>query len=162
MSFEYPVIDGQPTSWANLKVSLEAIGGPTFSTADFAALDFDETLEPSKVPGTGPMHRGMTVGMYDANGSMSMYQDRGTEFLRVLQASKQGRVGFGLVPFDIVAQWEPLGGEGSILSVRIIGCRIKGTSIKSAPGGDATVIEMPLAVSRIEWLASDGTVLRMV
>ena len=159
--YDYPLLNGNPTSWANLKVSLEVIGGPTFITADFAALDFDETLEPTKVMGTGPQHRGMTVGQYDCNASMSMYLDQGYEFIKALTNAGGGR-GFGLVTFDISASYTPYGVEGGVKSVRILGCRVKGTAVKNAPGGDGSVLEMPLAASMLEWIAADGTVMRLV
>lgn len=159
--YDYPLINGNPTSWANLKISHEIQGGPTFQTADFSALDFDQALDPSLVQGTGPMHRGMTVGVYSCNASMSMYLDQGLEFLKALQNAGGGR-GYGLVMFDILASYTPYGVDGGVKSARLLGCRVKGDAVKNAPGGDGLVLELPLAMSMMEWITPDGTILRLV
>jgi hypothetical protein len=159
MAFDTTQIQGAYVSWANIGISLETYGGPSFRTSDFAAIDWDHGLEPSDVPGTGPMTVGRTIGMYKKSASMTMYMAKAYDFQKALQAIKPG-VGFMLIPFDLMAQWEPLDGDGAIFSVRLIACRIMSEASKNAPGGDANTLEMPLSISHIEKIHPDGTVLR--
>lgn len=167
MSFEYPQVQRGVTSWADLKIDLLPRNGPVFQTRDFAALDWDEKLEPSKVPGTGPMHVGRTRGVYEANGSMSMYINSALAFQRALSALTLGN-GYGVAVFDILAHYEPVvtaqdpEAATQILSVKLVGCRIVSAATKNAPGGDATVKEFGLSVTRIEEIGIDGLPIRML
>lgn len=162
MSLQYPKVKGSIVSWANLKTSLLPYDGPDFLTNAYAAVDWDEKLEPEKVKGTGPIHIGRTVGQYDANGSMSMYLDEGMAFQESLQNIAGDDNGFGEIEFDILCSWEPLNGEGRIFTVKLVGARIAGDAIKSAPGAGATVLEMPLSIDRVEKITPSGKVLRLI
>lgn len=156
MSYEYPAINGTYHSWADIRISLEVYGGPSFGGGDITAIDFDDSLDPTKVFGTGPFHRGMTVGQYDANASMTMLLTKGTEFQSALKAAGNGR-GVFLVPFDITVQWSPPDEDAALIqTVKVLGCRLKGRGYKNAPGGDGTVIEMPLAINMIVPVDAQG------
>lgn len=159
---QYPKIGGKIPSWANLHVSLSPYGGPTFQTEAFAAIDWDEKLDPEKVPGTGPMHIGRTDGVYDANASMTMYLDSHMQFLSALQDIAGPDNGYGGVEFDLQASYEPLNGSGGIWTVRLIGARIAGGSGKNAPGASATAIDTPLSIDRVEKITPQGKVLRLI
>lgn len=147
MANEFPLIQGQMVSWAEIGVSLSIYDGPSFSTKDFAAIDWDDSLEPGKVRGTGPHIIGRTVGEYDANGSMTMYYSKSVEFQRAL-AEINPKI--GLVVFDLLVQWSPIAGEGETYTVKLVGCRLAGRQVSSAPGTDATQKVMPLSVVRVE------------
>lgn len=162
MAIKYPKIQGAIPSWANIGISLAPYAGPEFRTDAFAALDCDHKLEPEKVPGTGPIHIGRTVGVYDANGSMSMYIDECMAFLEVLQNIAGDENGYGEVEFDINCSWEPLNRQGRIFTVRLIGARIAGDSMKNAPGATAAMFEMPLSIDRLEKITPTGKVLRLI
>jgi hypothetical protein len=167
MGVQYPKVKGSIVSWGNLKFVLQPLssnggGSQTFKTDAFAAVDWDEKLEPEKVPGAGPMHIGRTIGIYEANASMSLYKDEGLEFLKVLQTIAGQNNGYGEIEFDLILSWEPLNGQGRIFTVKLLGARIAGHSEKNAPGAGATVIEMPLSIDRVEKIAADGTVLRLI
>lgn len=167
MSVEYPIVQRCVTSWADLKIDLSPRNGPVFQTRDFASLDWDEKLEPSKVPGTGPMHVGRTRGVYEANGAMSMYKNSALTFKKALYALTLG-AGYGVAVFDILAHYEPVvtaqdpEAATQIISVRLVGCRIVSSATKNAPGGDGTVDEMGLSVTRIEEIGIDGIPIRML
>lgn len=158
--YDVPSINGYYHSWANIKVSLEVYGGPSFSGGDITAIDFDDSLEGTKVFGTGPYHRGMTIGQYDANATMTMLLAKGTEFQAALFAASGGK-GVMLPYFEIVVHWSPPGEEAPLIqTVKVKGCRVKGRNWKNAPGGDGTVIELPLSCNMVVPLAADGTELK--
>jgi hypothetical protein len=146
---EFPFIQGQAVSYAEIEIALAISGGVRFRTKDFAAIDWDDALEPGKVRGTGPEIISRTTGEYDANGSMTMYYAKSVEFQRALKARKP-QVGIGLVVFDIVINWSPLDGEGEVFTAKLIGCRLAGRQVQSATGPDPTQKVMPLSVTRIE------------
>jgi hypothetical protein len=145
---DFPSVAGQIVSWAEIGISLNIFGGQSFVTSDFSAVNWDESLEPGKVRGTGGRIIGRTVGEYDANGSMSMYYDKAKEFDRALAALKPNQI--GLVPFDVAVSWEPLSGDGTVHTCTLVGCRIAGRSVSNANGTDPTVVEYTLSVIRID------------
>jgi hypothetical protein len=143
---DFPIVQGQMVSWAEIECSLAIYGGPEFKTADYNAVDWDDALEPGKVRGTGPTIRGRTTGEYDANASMAMYFDKGDEFEAALEAINPK---VGLVVFDFMLQYSPLAGEGKVHTVKLMGCRIAGRQSSNAPGVDATVVTYPLSVVKV-------------
>lgn len=161
---QYPKIDGEYVSWAEIGISLETYGGKSFRTADFSALDWDHKLEPGRVEGTGPMHVGRTFGKYEANASMSMWIDSALAFQEALQDIDGKR--YGTVKFDIMCSYEPLSaegfaGSGRIITLKLVAARIAGEASKNAPGPDGTGIDMPLSIDRIEKILPNGKVLRL-
>lgn len=147
MDFDFPMIGGAYTSWANIAINLALLGAADYRTKDFAALDWDHSLEPEIVPGTGPMPVGATVGIYAANASMTMYFDSGSDFQRALQAANPTTSGIGLAVFDITAHWSPKDNIGITREVRIVGARIKSVSNSNAPGSAAATLVFGLAVT---------------
>jgi hypothetical protein len=161
---QYPKVKGSIVAWANIVIPLVPLDGQEFKTNAFAAIDWDDSLEQSKVPGTGPKHIGRAIGAYDANASMTMYLDEALEFQKALKAiaTGQGFHGIGEVEFDIPVSWEPLNGQGRIFTVKILGARFAGRSMKNAPGANAAALEIPLSVSEVIPVAADGTELPLV
>lgn len=156
---EYPLIDGEYVSWANVDCSLEVYDGPSFQTRDFSKIDWSDKLEPGAVRGTGPRKRGRTVGEYDAEATIAMYIDKARQFMAALQqvALARGINGIGRIPFDVALNYVPLsnadvtfGETGSIISVALIGCRIKTRSGSNANGTDGAALEFPLDVMDIQ------------
>jgi hypothetical protein len=160
-----PKIEGFYANWAMLRIILSAHDGPDFKTQDFAALDWDHSLEGEPVPGTGPLDVGEAMGPYKKGASVSMYLEKALEFQKILMAIGAGRgLGFMQVRFDIVCNYEPVGqADPLIYTVTIPGCRIMTESLKAAPGAAPSLVEMPLSVSGvIEKRLPDGTLLTPV
>lgn len=156
---DFPLINGDYCSWACLEIKLAIFGGLTFVTADFTALDFEESKEPGVVPGTGGYARGRTGGMYLASASMSMNYERCVTFQQALEAialaqgklTPNGKGDKWAIPFDVIAQWTP---NGLLLvhSIKIPGARLMNLSSSNAPGPDAASVTMPLSViQQLEW-----------
>jgi hypothetical protein len=154
MGFEdYPTFQGEYLSFAEIKPVLSIGGALDFKTKDYAAIDCNDSLVPSKVRGAGPGIRGRTVGIYDADASMSMYHASAIAFRAALlvAAKAQGHNKIALVKFDFILNWSPLDGIGLIYTTTIRGARIQERSQKnSATTADANISEMPLSVIRIE------------
>lgn len=150
---DYPTYQGEYLSFAEIKPVLSIGGQLDFKTRDFAAIDVDDELVPSKVRGAGPGIVGRTVGLYDANASMTMYQATFRAFQAALlkAAKEKGHNKIGLVKFNLILMWSPLDGNGLIYTTRLIGARIQSRSNKnSATSADANAIEVPLSVVRVE------------
>lgn len=153
---EYPLIDGEYVSWANVDCSLEVYDGPSFQTRDYSKIDWSDKLEPGAVRGTGPKKRGRTVGEYDADATIEMYIDAARKFLKSLNQIKPGQA--GLVVFDVNLQYAPLGtspidqlfgGDDGIITVQLVGCRIKNRSGSNANGTEGTTLSFPLDVMQV-------------
>lgn len=144
---EFPLIQGDYASWAQLGVALDIKGGSTVMTKDFSAVDWEDNVETAPVPGTGPEPIGSVTGAYTTAGSMSMYLDRFCAFQDAL-AAKNSRI--ALVRFSIFLAWVPLDGDGVMKKCSLIGCKIMGRGNTNAPGTDATTITVPLYIQRAE------------
>ena len=140
---EFPIIRGQINGWAQIKVSLDVQSAGSVQTKDYSKIDWDDAVEHGRVPGTGPVDLGSTVGQYTANGSMAMYLDAFAEFQRVL-ATRSPRI--ATVQFNLFLAWVPLDGEGEMHKAELLGCKIAGRTNANAPGADATAIDVPLYV----------------
>lgn len=135
MAADYPQIQGRYHSWASIEIA-----AGDFETPDFAKLDWDDTLEPGQVRGTGPRKRGRTTGEYNCAASMGMYLDSATRFMKQLAQTNKS---IGLVPFDVLGHWSEDDG-GEVHEVKLVGCRIKKRQQSNAPGTDATTVEFEL------------------
>lgn len=152
---DFPQINGQFYSWAELTPSIEIYDGESIQTKDFSAIDYEHALEGAEVPGVGSMSLGRTTGVYTSSGSISMYlaaQERFTDALAKL--SPKGNT-YGTVKFDLVVSWA--GEDGRVYTHKLVGCRIQSEGHTHAPGADATVVTMPLSVTKVMKKAADGT-----
>lgn len=154
MAFDdYPTYQGEYLSFAEIKPVLSIGGALDIKTKDFSAIDCNDSLTPSKVRGVGPGIRGRTVGIYDADATMSMYQASAVAFFSalLLAANAQGHNKIALVKFNLILNWAPLDGIGLIYTTSIIGARVQERSQKnSATTADANVKEIPLSIIRVE------------
>ena len=162
---DFPLLNGQYLSWAEIQPVISIFGGLDVKTKDFKEIDHSDTLAPGVARGVGPGKRGRTVGIYDADASMTMYKASAANFqaqlLKVAQANGHSRI--ALVVFDLIMNWSPLDGVGQVYTTKILGARIKERSGKnSADSADASVIEIPLDVLRIEEIDPLGNILTLV
>lgn len=160
MGLLQPQIEGFYTSWAQLSIALSIMGGQDMLTSDFSALDWDHKLEGEKVPGTGPLHVGRTIGIYEAAASMTMWHSKGCEFQKALMDIGAARgLGYMQVPFNVVCSYEPIGQATPLIyTVKIPGCTIATEALKNASGAAPTALEFTLNVGGvIEKVLPDGT-----
>lgn len=145
---DFPIINGQMVSWAELTPSIEIHDGESIQTKDFAAIDYSDSLEGTKVPGVGPKHVGDTVGVYNAEGSITLYRAAAQRFMEALAAANS-RGAAGLTKFDLVVSYAPLTGSGEVITDKLIGCRIASRQVTTAPSADAITVVLPLMVSEV-------------
>lgn len=128
----YPQFNGVVPSWAELKIAFSHDGG-SFSTADVASLDWDDSLEPGDVYGQGAGKLGRTKGKYSATAKISIY-DTPTGSAAFEASLAQASASIGIVGFDISASWDT--GDGNVRTVEIKGCRVtKRTGTGASSGG---------------------------
>ena len=161
---DYPLVQGDYTSWAEIQPVLSIPGTVDVKTKDFAGVNWKNSLTPAKVPGAGPVTRGRTVGVHDADAQIMMYQDSYYRFLALLmQAAKiLGATGYGLVPWNLITSWTPLTGPQLVKTVTLFGARIIGDEEDHKPGAEANVVTVPLSIIRVERTDSQGNVLRLI
>jgi hypothetical protein len=148
MPQDYPLIQGQMVSWAEIGIALEIAGGESFKTSDFTELSWKHAMEGAENQyGTGPMPVGDVVGRYKPEASMTMYMAKAIEFRRKLALVNKKLT---VVRFTIPIAWSPLDGNGEVFRVELKGCRLISEEIDNAPGGGAATLAMPLLVGRIE------------
>lgn len=152
---EWPMMQGEYVSWANISLALDIHEADIFRTKDFSKIDWKDSLEPGEVYGTGPIMQGRTVGQYKAEGSIEM---RATSARRFMQALAKRKRAIGLVEFDLVGKYSPLT-SGSVVDkamqaanrvdVILKSCRLKERSSSDAIGTEATNIMFPLHVMQV-------------
>jgi hypothetical protein len=158
---DFPTIQGQHVSWAEIYPTPQIWGGETIQTRDFKAVDFDDSLIPAKVRGTGPFAISRTVGEHDANASITMYFAAAIRLMTALKnATTDGKI--GLAVFDLPISWTPLDGIGDVYSVRLVSCRLTKRALKNAPGPEATAIEMPLSIMQLKFYDTLGNELDLI
>lgn len=141
---EFPIINGNATSWADLDLIFSAYDGPQFRTSDFTALAFKETLDPGEQRGAGPAVRGSSVGQYSVDGpSFTMAYQAHLRFMRVLvQVARSKGIPLGAVNFEIAGAFKTPGQDLS--TFELIGCRVIERGLDTKPGPDVIEIETPL------------------
>jgi hypothetical protein len=110
-------------------------------------LAYSDTLAPGKVRGTGPAIRGRTRGIYDAEGSMTLYKSEFDIMAIDLQALDPTS-GIGEIPFIVTAAYgkNPL----TLTEDSLFGCRIKKIDNSHKEGSDALVVKLDLDILRID------------
>lgn len=151
----YPLIQGEMCSFANIRASINIEGDIDFETANYAKIDFKDSLEPGDVYGTGPTIIGRTVGQYKAECTLEIYVAMFKFFQQKLKTRRPQ--GVGVVPFNLDIQFVPLAG-GTILDkifreqehchIQVLGCRLKERG-GSFSGPDGSTIVAPLSVMKI-------------
>ncbi len=146
---DYPMIDGQMVSFAEIEIRAFIFGGSKFETKDFSAVDWDDSLEGEEVYGAGPDKLGDTTGQYKAAGSMTMYRIKALDFMSELARAKPTASGIGIVRFDLIINWSPLDAIGRVITTELLGCRIKQRQSSNATGTAAGTIVLPLMITKI-------------
>lgn len=111
-------------------------------------ISYSDTLEPGVLRGTTALMRGRTRGMYEAEGSFTIYKE---DFEPVKQALiALGLGGFGEAEFLITVSYAEVG--SALITDTIEGCRIKHQeNSHSAGNSDALTTKVDLSVFRIGW-----------
>lgn len=113
-------------------------------------ITYSDTLEPGVLRGTSAYIRGRSRGMYEAEGSFTIYKE---DFEKIKQALVSlGQGGFMETAFQITVSYRELLGSNIPITDTIEGVRIKHTeNSHSAGNADALMTKVDLSVFRIGW-----------
>ena len=158
---EFPQIQGEYCSWAEITPSVVIRNGPVIQTRDFSSIVWKDSLVPGKIRGTGPYILGRTIGEYDANAAITMYYDQGIHLQACLRDSVPSGL-LGVATFNLPVSWTPFSGDGRVHTCVIVGAKIQERDCQNQPGPDGTKIVMPLNVIRIDWYDHFGKLIKFI
>lgn len=137
---QYPMINGHRYSWASVE---HGVNGPI--VRGIKSIDYDHSLTPTKILGTGPNPIGRTRGVYEAKANVEMYR---LEYENLKATLGQGGVGFGETSFTWVVQYADVGQP--VITDTLEGARIENPQFGGAEGGDALTVKFTLNVMLIK------------
>lgn len=144
---EYPVIDGIASSWADIALTIDVMGGGTLKDIDFAAINTGTAVEVGEQIGaSGGRVMRRTSGSAKNTASATYYRSGLRKLLKALMPyapTRGNQVLVSLVHYTMLVQHTPLG-ESEIYQVKIKGCRLLGRDYKFAEGNDADKVEVAL------------------
>lgn len=141
----YPLISGVKHDWSCVEIDIDG----TIYTG-VTELTYSDELKPGDVGGTSAQRLARTRGKYTAEGSLSMHTQDGQELIAALSA---GGVGFKEKSFGVTVMYSDT--TTSVITDKLVGCRITSTEGGGSDGGDPTAIKFGLDVMRIEWNGHD-------
>lgn len=116
-------------------------------------INYSDTMEPGILRGTGPLMRGRSRGLYEAESSFTIAKEDFDAVKRALVAMGLG--GFMEAVFLITVSYKEA--TGNMITDEIEGCRIKhNENSHSAGNADALMHKVDLSVFRIKWNGAYG------
>jgi hypothetical protein len=142
----YPLINGTKHSWSQVEV---ATSKGTF--IGVTELTYSDELAPGEVRATSPQIIARTTGEYSTDGSLTMLLEDGHELIAELTTATSG---FKETIFQVTVMYSATG-TSTVITDRLIGCRITGTEGGGSQGPDPLTITFGLHIMRIEWNGND-------
>lgn len=151
----YPSVNGNPSSWANIAVTIVTSGQPLLGMIDIKAIKWGRKVEAGEKRGaSGGRVTGRTSGQGSQDGSMTLYRSGMRQLIKNLAAvapTRGNQVRISLVAFDIMIQHTPEG-DSEIYQVKLKGCRYFGDSDDMKEGTDPDAIDVtinPIEIANI-------------
>lgn len=132
----YPLVNGNRYSWASVEIAVNNL-----RLKGVKELSFKNGLEPGEMRGTGPQKLGRTRGDLKPEAAITLYMQ---EFYALQAALGEG---YMEVEFGIVASFSDR--NQPIVTVEIIGCRIKSEDHSFSQGTDALTVKCDLDVMMV-------------
>lgn len=153
---EYPTINGDAPSFADVRSYAHIPGGTTNLMIDYKAISFESSLEVGKQYGPGGRLQRRTSGQLDHAASAEYYMTGHEELIKQLGVAakalglqrEDGVIQYGLVKFDIQVQWS-LPGSDTIYERVIIGARVIKDAESTTEGTDPQTAQLDLSVADI-------------
>lgn len=161
---EYPTLQGDAPSWADIETDHIIYDGEIVSTKDYQAINWERTVEVGELRGaSGGRVRRRTRGQVSYTLSVTYYKDGARRMRDALAATAlakgyvdaQGRPQISRVPFSLLSK-HSVDGDARIHTMLAQGLRWLGESGTSTEGVDAETVEVTFSPMEIE---VDGTVL---
>ncbi len=134
----YPLVNGNYHAFASIEV--KTADGNIYTGVK--AVNYKNSLKPTKVRGTNAEPIGRTRGDYDAEGDVEFYEQQGHQFLQALGN------GYGEKPFDMTVTFSETGLD--TIQHQLIGCRIEEVDSSNSQSTDASTIKFTLNVMKIK------------
>jgi hypothetical protein len=161
---EYPTLQGDAPSWADIETDHIIYDGEIVSTKDYQAINWGRTVEVGELRGaSGGRVRRRTRGQVSYELTITYYKDGARRMRDGLAATAtakglvdaQGRPQISRVPFDVLCK-HSVDGDPRIHKMLAQGLRWLGETGASTEGVDAETVEVTFSPACIE---IDGTVL---
>jgi hypothetical protein len=143
MGQQYPLINGVKYDWASVEITF-GDAGIFIGTQE---LTYSDTNDKGIVRGTGVEKLARTLGEYDAEGTVTMYEKDYLDFIASL--TNNGETGYFDTSFDITVMYSAPGGDGNN-QVRLIGCQLKSSEGGGSQGTDPLMESYDLDIMHIE------------
>lgn len=140
-----PLVNGTRVSWSSMTISVSGSIGEIYG---FTSVSYKNTVERSKVRGSGRVAAGITAGDHDAEGELAMLFEDARAFLEALGA-QQGNGRYMDAVFDMLVQYTRTEG-GQVYSDEVVGCRLKEDATEAEQGPDGLVMTFPLDVMYVK------------
>jgi len=139
----YPLINGHAYDFQAIEIDIDGVG----ITVGVKELSFNDSLEAGVVRGTRPEKLARTVGQYDAEGSIVLFQQ---DYFELIQALSGGSDSVGVMTksFNITVTYS--NPNMPVHVARLIGCRIKTRDRSYSSGLDALEVSLDLDIMRVE------------
>ena len=150
----FPTLKGVAPSWADLKVTADAIGGLLASITDLSALNWESKVEVGEQRGvSGGRVVSRTTGSKTDTADAEFYRSGLDSLVAQLSAiaplDPQGRPMLSKVPFNLSVYYSIIE-DVAIRGVHLKGCRLLKISGKHAEGNDPDKISVDLNPIEIE------------
>ena len=132
----YPSVNGIRYDWSSVEIDLG--GKKYFGIKD---ISYKHSLEPGEVYGTHAQILGRTRGQYKSEASITLFKEEYSDLLEALGDGYMER------SFDIIINYADA--NQSIVTDKVIGCRIKSADESHAQGTEALVVKLDLHVMMI-------------
>lgn len=132
-----PVINGFIPDWGSIEV---AINGQRYEARE---INYSTSAERSAVHGSGGKKLGLTRGTLDFEADVTLLVE---DAMAVLKALGDG---FAEKPFDIAVSYTL--SDGSVVTDRLVGCRIKSVENGHSQGNEALTRKLSLDVMDIKF-----------
>lgn len=142
MALEYPKINGERASWADVEFKLD--GRYSYGVTD---VDYSTALEPGGVRGSGARKIGRTTGLEENEASITMLKQEADAFIKRLSQLSGGR-GFGRKSFDMIVQYSHDTAE--VVTDELRGCRVKRVGNVHTQSNEPLKVKLDLDVMRIK------------
>ncbi len=160
---DFPSVDGDECSWADIGLKIQMPGSKTIDWADVEAVKTGRKVDVGESRGTsGGRVMKTTAGAETDEASITVTRSGHAVLTEALEeaAVKLGlvrgdEVAIAGVRFGLLVQWTPLGAS-RIYQTRLTGCRFLGDSNDNKQGTDADTIEITLNPIKIATLSKSG------
>lgn len=151
---DFPTLNGEAQSWANISASLTVQGGTLLETSDFSDITWTRTVEVGEQRGaSGGRVMRRTVGQVSYESSITLYASGYERLVAALMESAPSRGNqklISLVAFDLqIFHTMILDAEEAVREVKIKGCRLLSDSFSGAEGVDADKVEVGISTIEI-------------